>query len=64
MDWSEILAIDPKMPPVVTTRSPTFSAVEELLHLLLPPLHRQQDHEVEDAEDQGERNELDHGLTA
>ena len=31
---------------------------EERLHLLLPLLHRQQDDEVEDAEDQRERNEL------
>ena len=26
MDWSEILVMAPKMPPVVTTRSPTFNA--------------------------------------
>ena len=32
---------------------------EEVLDLLLPVLHRQQDHEIEDGEDERERNELD-----
>ena len=38
-------------------RSPTFSA-EELLHLLLPLPHRQHHHEIEDAQNEHERNEL------
>ena len=32
---------------------------EKLLHLLLPLLHRQQNDEIEDREDERERNELD-----
>ena len=36
-----------------------LECVEEFLDLLLPVLHRQQDHEIEDREDQRERNELD-----
>src|SRR2546423_5116433 len=35
-----------------------FQVVEKLLHLLLLPLRRQQDDEVEDPQDQRERNEL------
>ena len=46
------------MPPVVMTRSPTFRLSEERLHLLLLPLHRQQDDEIEDRQDQHERDEL------
>ena len=47
------------MPLVVMTLSPTFSDVLEFLNLLLPLLHRQQDQEIEDTENDGERQELE-----
>src|SRR5262249_32430137 len=37
---------------------------EKLLHLLLLPAHRQQDDEIEDAQDNDERNELQPGAAA
>ena len=36
-----------------------LQAADELVHLLLFPPHGQEDDEVEDAEDEGKRNELD-----
>src|SRR5206468_6127297 len=41
-----------------------LQAVEESLYLLLFPLHRQQDDEIEDAEDENERYELQPGTSA
>jgi hypothetical protein len=38
-----------------------FQAVEEFLHFLLFPLHREQDDEIEDAEDENEWYELEPG---
>ena len=46
------------MPLVVMTLSPTFSELLKLLDLLLPLVHRQQDQEIEDAENERERQEL------
>ena len=46
------------MPPEVMTRSFDLQRRQERLHLLLPLLHRQQDDEVEDRQDEHERHEL------
>ena len=41
-----------------------LQAVEKLLHLLLLALHRQQDDEIEDRQDERERDELQPGAAA
>ena len=61
MASSPTFAIAPNRPPEVTTLSPDFERGEEGLDLLLPVLHRQEDDEIENREDEGERNELDKG---
>ena len=48
----------PWMPPVVTTLSPTLRLSRNVLHLLLLLRIGQQDDEIEDAEDEDERDEL------